>query len=621
MCSDWSWKAAGEGATEYVQLSPLLEIVVESAGLGFETAAMAWHPKIEIKKKDDKSGTQSSSEPNSPASGSGKSRGGERKKKVTSTKLSDAELHGDHYEVIGLSDKEHEATEDEISKAYKKACLETHPDKTGGDDTLFKAVQVAGDVLQNAIKKRAYDSSLPFDDAIPPVKVTAEKFYTSFTPVFERNSKWSTAGRTKVPSLGGPKTPMEEVDDFYKFWFSFSSWRDFSYTAAEHDLEQAECREERRWMERENQRAVDKNKKVEDKRMMSLVDRAQNNDPRIKAREAERVAAKEAIREAKRKAEEDRKAAEKAEVERLKKEEETKKIQRKENLQKEKKGRQTLRKLARAMPQGDGEGVGTDCLNMTEYDWLLGKLDLESLTSLIKTLQASPSDAESIETIYDLIEETEMAHKEDRKGKPIINKDDVIARKKKEVKKQMEKEWTENELIDLQKACTKYPSGTVERWNKLSEFMLSTKTPEQCLKKVKQLESEYRMPQQAATNASKSLRQKKPDLPSSTAKVESNAEEQSWYNENQERKFKDPVNGVEEQPAEPAAKTEEPEPAKDELSDIWSTSQQKTFETVLRELKAYKEKDKWDKIAAAVEGKNKKQCVARYKFLCSKQKK
>lgn len=36
-------------------------------------------------------------------------------------------------------------------------------------------------------------------------------------------------------------------------------------------------------------------------------------------------------------------------------------------------------------------------------------------------------------------------------------------------------------------------------------------------------------------------------------------------------------------------------------------------------LKDYKEKDKWDKVAALVEGKNRKQCTERYKYLATRQ--
>ncbi len=38
--------------------------------------------------------------------------------------------------------------------------------------------------------------------------------------------------------------PLQQVDKFYDFWFSFKSWREFPHPDEE-DIEQAECREEK----------------------------------------------------------------------------------------------------------------------------------------------------------------------------------------------------------------------------------------------------------------------------------------------------------------------------------------------------------------------------------------
>lgn len=64
-----------------------------------------------------------------------------------------------------------------------------------------------------------------------------------FGPAFRRNSRWSVA--TPVPEVGEDGTPFEDVDKFYDFWFSFKSWREFPHPDEE-DVEQAECREEKR---------------------------------------------------------------------------------------------------------------------------------------------------------------------------------------------------------------------------------------------------------------------------------------------------------------------------------------------------------------------------------------
>jgi len=73
-----------------------------------------------------------------------------------------------------------------------------------------------------------------------------------------------------VPQLGDANTPDKLVDNFYDFWFRFKSWREHP-DEEEHDTESAECREHKRWMERQNAALRSKNKKKEDKRLMTFI--------------------------------------------------------------------------------------------------------------------------------------------------------------------------------------------------------------------------------------------------------------------------------------------------------------------------------------------------------------
>lgn len=60
----------------------------------------------------------------------------------------------DYYEVLGVSKN---ASADEIKKAYRRAAVQYHPDKEGGDEAKFKEVNEAYDVLKDAQKRQRYD--------------------------------------------------------------------------------------------------------------------------------------------------------------------------------------------------------------------------------------------------------------------------------------------------------------------------------------------------------------------------------------------------------------------------------------------------------------------------------
>jgi molecular chaperone DnaJ len=59
----------------------------------------------------------------------------------------------DYYEVLGI---EKSSTQDEIKKAFRRKAVEHHPDK-GGDETAFKEVNEAYEVLSDEKKRQAYD--------------------------------------------------------------------------------------------------------------------------------------------------------------------------------------------------------------------------------------------------------------------------------------------------------------------------------------------------------------------------------------------------------------------------------------------------------------------------------
>lgn len=60
----------------------------------------------------------------------------------------------DYYEVLGVSKG---ASADEIKKAFRRAAVQHHPDKQGGDETKFKEINEAYEVLKDSSKRQRYD--------------------------------------------------------------------------------------------------------------------------------------------------------------------------------------------------------------------------------------------------------------------------------------------------------------------------------------------------------------------------------------------------------------------------------------------------------------------------------
>lgn len=60
----------------------------------------------------------------------------------------------DYYDILGVNKN---ASDDEIKKAYRKAAVKFHPDKEGGDETKFKEISEAYEVLKDSQKRQRYD--------------------------------------------------------------------------------------------------------------------------------------------------------------------------------------------------------------------------------------------------------------------------------------------------------------------------------------------------------------------------------------------------------------------------------------------------------------------------------
>ena len=63
----------------------------------------------------------------------------------------------DYYQTLGV---ERSASQDEIKRAFRKLAMQHHPDR-GGDETRFKEIQAAYDVLGDAQRRAQYDQPQP----------------------------------------------------------------------------------------------------------------------------------------------------------------------------------------------------------------------------------------------------------------------------------------------------------------------------------------------------------------------------------------------------------------------------------------------------------------------------
>ena len=400
-------------------------------------------------------------------------------------------------------------------------------------------------------KRRAYDSVDPeFDDQIPDQfstsKQTKKDFFSTFAEAFERNGRWST--RTPVPKLGKDDMSREAVDKFYKFWYAFESWREYSYLDEE-DKESGSDRDERRWIEKNNRVQRAERKKEEMKRIRTLVDNAYNSDPRVirfregkhhnyknyilgefynstqilntlvkstitfiladKQEKADRKKAKADAAKARRDEEEriKREAEEKERAEKEAKELEEKKRLDAEKKEKEiqkkalKKEKRELRGLTKdndfycAQAESGSQSIEEEkVVHMTELDRLceiLSAIELESLNSKLK----SAADKSSARLVF-IDAYTSLNAKLEKEKLATIEKASGGSNKGAGSSSSKGGDWSNDELALLIKAVNLFPAGTNQRWEVVANFVNQhTQTPlivrnaKETLAKAKELQS------------------------------------------------------------------------------------------------------------------------------------
>jgi len=607
---------------------PIKALKLEPAGHAFHTAALkllGWEE--EGTKTEDQKVSNDKQQSYMPSSESYSTKG---KKKSGS-----GDTQQDHYALLGLGHLRYLATEEQIRKSYREVALKYHPDKQAAIllaeeseaakqakkdeiESHFKAIQEAYEALIDPVKRRIYDSTDEFDDEIP-TDCAPQDFFKVFGPAFMRNGRWSV--NQTVPSLGDEKTSLKEVDSFYNFWYSFKSWREFPH-ADEFDLEEAESRDHKRWMERQNAKLSEKARKEDYARIRTLVDSAYKRDPRILRRKEEEKAEKQRKKEAKYLAKrlQEEEAARAAEEEKRQKEEEEKRVaeaalQQKKLKEKEKK---LLRKERSRLRTLSGSVLSQCLLNLSEADVenLCMSLDIEQLRSLCDRIAGKEvlEQAKVLRDVCGCDHDSGSSKQEEKKisqqnGSLNSNGSSPLSSSGKK-----EKPWGREEIELLRKGTQKYPKGTSRRWEVISDYIGTGRSVEEILKATKTVllqkpDSskafnsflEKRKPAQSIESPLSTREEIEgvstvQALESSAAKV---AQEES-SSDTDKQKTDDVVtaNGV----------------SSSADQDVWSAVQERAL---VQALKTFPKEtsQRWERVAAAVPGKTINQCKKKFALL------
>uniref|UniRef100_A0A1D1Y2L6 DnaJ subfamily C member 2 n=1 Tax=Anthurium amnicola TaxID=1678845 RepID=A0A1D1Y2L6_9ARAE len=563
---------------------------------------------------------------------------GRKKSGATSTQQ-------DHYALLGLGHLRFLATEEQIRKCYREAALKHHPDKQAAlllaeeteeakqakkdeIENHFKSIQEAYEVLIDPVKRRIYDSTDEFDDDIP-TDCAPQDFFRVFGSAFMRNGRWSV--NQPVPSLGEDNTPLAEVDSFYNFWYCFKSWREFPH-ADDFDLEQAESREHKRWMERQNGKLREKARREEHTRIRILVDNAYKKDPRILRRKEEEKAAKQRKKEAKfiAKKLQEEEAARIAEEERCRKEEDDRRaaevaLSQKKLKEKEKKLIRKERNRLRALSTPLITGSKFD-ISENDVENLCMSLEIEQLSQLCHEMEGKEGTAR-VQRLKDALSgfdsNSTKQGDDGMKTNGCLDADaeinDVSEPAKPECPlsayEKKERLWGKEEIEILRKGIQKYPKGTSRRWEVIAEYMNTGRSVEEILKAsktvlLKKPDSakafnsflEKRKPAQAISSPLTSrLESEGTPVGTKVVVTSDTTEKRPAVSDSSQNKDSGSVpvqNGV------PSAT----EP------DTWSAAQERAL---IQALKTFPKEtsQRWERIAAAIPGKTVNQCKKKFALM------
>lgn len=306
----------------------------------------------------------------------------------------------------------------------------------------------------------------------------------TFGPVFARNARWS---RVKpVPSLGDADLEIDKVLRFYTFWRGLSSWREFSHPD-EYDVQQAEGRGEKRYMERENRRLKAALYKAESERLQKLVALAEAHDPRlhrhVALQEEERIRKREEIRRER----EARKQEEKERVESLRRHEEDERQAEQRRKEEEEQAREIARK-GRKQAEQQFRCVFLSRIISKRHD----NFYLDEIVPRLKTeamLQLSEQLANGTISEVEHFEAELRSHVAPQQHAPAPSL--TASRSDEQIK------WSEELISLLAKGVIRFPPGTQNRWARVSQYIGGEFTEAQVAAKAMEIKQNPGKPREA----------------------------------------------------------------------------------------------------------------------------
>lgn len=281
------------------------------------------------------------------------------------------------------------------------------------NDSFFKCIQRATEILLDPVKRRQFDSVDEAADVEPPTKKDLTKpsaFYKKWGKVFESEGRFSK--KQPVPALGNADSTEEEVTEFYNFWYDFDSWRTFEYL--DEDVpDDNEARDHKRHVEKKNANARRKRKTEDTARLRHLVDDCLALDERIKkfqkAKRANKDKKKLEKEAAEKKAAEDKAKAKEEEERRQKEEADKAKLDKEASKKAKEAAKNAVKKNKRVVKgsvkdvnyfaEGDASASQVDNV-LNDVDVILAKVDPDELADLVSKLSVAGKDSGKVKEAF-----------------------------------------------------------------------------------------------------------------------------------------------------------------------------------------------------------------------------